>query len=126
MTPPARSAFAALVAAIALATGAASAVGVFLRGDGAAVTVVSPRGERYPMISSGVYAWNAQRIVAEGVGWDVFTLAVVVPALLLSIPWLLRGSLRARLAVLGLLAYVFYQYLMYALAWAFGPLFLPF
>jgi hypothetical protein len=34
--------------------------------------------------------------------------------------------LRARLFTVGLLAYFFYQYLMYAVTWAFGPLFLPF
>ena len=32
-------------------------------------------------------------------------------------------SLRARLFALGLLVYFFYQYLCYALGWAFGPLF---
>jgi hypothetical protein len=117
---------AALCLAVALSAGAVSAAGVFLRGSGAAVEVVSPRGERYPMATDGVYAWNAQRVVAEGVGWDVFTLAVVVPALLLATPLVARGSFRGRLLALGLLAYLFYQYLMYAVTWAFGPLFLPF
>ena len=117
---------AALCLAVALSAGAVSAAGVFLRGSGAAVEVVSPRGERYPMATDGVYAWNAQRVVAEGVGWDLFTLAVVVPALLLATPLLARGSFRGRLLALGLLAYLFYQYLMYAVTWAFGPLFLPF
>ena len=115
-----------LCLAVALSAGAVSAAGVFLRGSGAAVEVVSPRGERYPMATDGVYAWNAQRVVAEGVGWDVFTLAVVVPALLLTAPVVARGSFRGRLLALGLLAYLFYQYLMYAVTWAFGPLLLPF
>ena len=115
-----------LCLAVALAAGVVSAVGVFVRGSGAAMEVVSPRGERYPMATDGVYAWNAQRVVAEGVGWDVFTLAVAVPALLLAAPLVARGSFRGRLLALGLLAYLFYQYLMYAVTWAFGPLFLPF
>lgn len=33
------------------------------------------------------------------------------------------GSLRARMLAVGLLAYLFYQYMMYALFWALGPLF---
>src|SRR6266568_5653821 len=66
-----------LCLAVALSAGAVSAVGVFRRGSGASMEVVSPRGERFPMATDGVYAWNAQRVVAEGVGWDVFTLAVV-------------------------------------------------
>ena len=62
-------------------------------------------------------------MVAEGVGWDLVTLFVAAPALLMALPALRRGGLRARLFVLGILGYIFYQYHMYALAWALGPLF---
>jgi hypothetical protein len=103
---------------------------VFFRGDGSVETVISPRGESYQMVVTGVYRYNAQRIVAEGIGWDVFTLFAAVPALLLCLIWLsrgpTRGTLRARLFALGVLSYLFYQYLMYSVAWAFGPLFLLF
>lgn len=117
---------AALCLAIAIGVGAVAAVGVFGRGGDATAAVVSVRGEAYDMVTEGVYAYNSQRIVAEGLGWDIFTLFAAVPALLLAVPGLSRGSLRARLVVTGLLGYFFYQYLMYAMAWAFGPLFLPF
>jgi hypothetical protein len=112
-------AMAALVAVVA-------AIGVFGRGDGTTETVVSARGEPYEMVTSGIYAWNAERVVAEGVGWDVVTLLLAVPALLLAVRGVRRGSLRWRLVAIGLLAYLCYQYLMYAMAWAIGPLFLPF
>lgn len=116
----------ALCLVVAILAGAAATVGVFFRGDGSVQTVVSPRGERYQMIVSGVYRYNAQRVVAEGIGWDVFTLFAAVPALLLCLIRLAGGRLRARLFALGVLAYLFYQYLMYSVAWAFGPLFLLF
>ena len=45
------------------------------------------------------------------------------PALLLVSWFVARGSLRGRLAATGLLGYVCYQYLMYAMFWAIGPLF---
>jgi hypothetical protein len=112
--------------ALAVATGIVAALGVFGRGDGATVIVESVRGETYDMTTNGLYAFNARRVVAEGVGWDVFTLLFVVPAMLAVTLGLVRGLLRARLFVLGLLAYLFYQYLMYAMTWAFGPLTLPF
>jgi hypothetical protein len=115
-----------LCAAIATLAGVASAIGIVFRGDGTAQAVTSVRGEAYEMVTTGVYAWNAERVVAEGIGWDFVTLLVAVPALFVSIPALARGSLRARLFAMGLLAYFFYQYLMYALTWALGPLFLPF
>ncbi|MGD8472613.1 MAG: hypothetical protein PVH59_00725 [Anaerolineae bacterium] len=115
-----------LCLAIALLTAGAAAAGLFLRGDGAFEPVTSVRGEQYEMATMGVYAYNAERVVAEGIGWDVFTLLFAIPALLAALPSLARGSLRGKLFALGILAYLFYQYLMYAVAWAFGPLFLLF
>ncbi|AUX48228.1 uncharacterized protein SOCE26_097590 [Sorangium cellulosum] len=111
---------------IALLAGFASAAGVFFRGDGATAAAVSLRGEHTTYATTGVYRYNAERLVAEGVGWDIVTLFVAVPALLGALPFLARGSLRGRLFAAGLLGYLFYQYLMYALMWAFGPLFLVF
>ena len=116
----------ALCLVIALLAVGAAAAGLFLRGDGAFEPVTSVRGEQYKMATTGVYAYNAERVVAEGIGWDVFTLLFAIPALLAALPSLARGSLRGKLFALGILTYLFYQYLMYAVAWAFGPLFLLF
>ena len=126
MTDTTRTRMAALCLAIALFTGATAFCGVFMRGTGASVPAVSVRGEHYDVAVDGVYRFNAQRVVAEGVGWDIFTLFVAVPAMIVLLPALARGRLRARLLAVGLLSYFFYQYLMYAMTWAFGPLFLPF
>jgi hypothetical protein len=113
---------AVLCAAIAIAAGTAAGAGVLVRGGGT-ITVTSVRGETYEMASDGVYAFNAMRVVAEGIGWDVFTLVVAVPALLLASIWVARGSFRGRLVATGLLGYFAYMYLEYAVTWAFGPLF---
>jgi hypothetical protein len=107
---------------LGLAVGVVSAIGVLARGDGATDVVVSVRGEVYDLVTSGVYANNPERLVAEGIGWDLVTLLLVVPAVLLTSWFVARGSLRARLAAVGLLGYILYQYLMYAMAWAVGPL----
>jgi hypothetical protein len=120
------SKIAMLCALVTVLVAIAAAVGIFFRGNGEAVEVVSVRGESYLMITEGIYRFNSQRMVAEGVGWDIFTLFVAVPALLLVLPRIARGSLHARLFGIGLLAYFFYQYFMYALAWALGPLLLLF
>lgn len=111
---------------IALVAGITAGAGAFMRGDGSLKDAVSIRGEHYRYATTGVYAFNAERVVAEGVGWDYLTLFFAVPALLLSLPGMRRGSLRARLFAMGILGYLFYQYLMYAVFWAFGPLFVPF
>lgn len=112
-----------LVAALAAV---AAALGVFARGTGEYITVTSVRGEVYEMATTGVYANNAQRVVAEGVGWDIVTLLVAVPAMLLVVRLVARGSFRGRLCAAGLLGYFLYQYLEYSVTWALGPLFLLF
>lgn len=123
MDRPAPRPLLALCTSIALLAGLAAAAGVFLRGDGSTARAVSIRGEPFEYVTTGVYAYNPVRVVAEGVGWDYVTLLLAAPALLLTLPALARGSLRGKLLALGLLAYFFYQYLMYAVFWALGPLF---
>lgn len=117
---------AAACVALALVAAATAAFGAFARGDGSTKSAVSIRGESFEYVTTGVYAYNPVRVVAEGVGWDYVTLFLVVPAMLLAAVFIARGSLRARLFALGLLGYFFYQYLMYSVFWGFGPLFVPF
>ncbi|HEY6608926.1 MAG TPA: hypothetical protein VI277_07020, partial [Candidatus Limnocylindria bacterium] len=116
----------ALCAAVALIGGVAAAIGIFARGDGTFETVTSARGEVYEMATTGVYAFNARQVVAEGVGWDVFTLVIAVPALLIAALLVARGSFRGHLLAAGMLGYFLYMYLEYAVTWAFGPLFVLF
>ena len=116
-------AMAALAGAVAGLAALAAGLGVFARGDGAFETVTSVRGVTYEMATNGVYAYNSRQVVAEGVGWDVFTLFVAVPAMLVAAVLVARGSFRARLVALGLFGYFVYQYLEYAMTWALGPLF---
>jgi len=116
-------AMAAFAVIVGLMAALAAAVGVFARGDGSYEIVTSVRGVTYAMATTGVYAYNAQRVVLEGVGWDVFTLLVAVPTMLAAAGFVAGGSFRGRLLALGLFGYFFYQYLEYAMTWAFGPLF---
>jgi hypothetical protein len=124
MTRDSRLATTALSLGVAIAAGIASAIGVLARGGEAIATVTSVRGETYDMLTSGVYAHNAQRVVAEGVGWDVFTLLAAVPATIVAAVLLARGSYLARYVVAGMFGYFLYEYLEYAITWAFGPLFI--
>jgi hypothetical protein len=101
-------------------------IGVFFRGEMIAVEVQSVRGETYRMITNGIYRFNSERMVAEGVGWNIFTLFIACPAMLVLLPHIFRGSDRAKVLSIGILAYFFYQYLMYSVGWAFGPLLVPF
>ena len=116
-----------LVGLVALAgalAGAASAAGIFLRGDLATTAFTTIRGDVVESLTGGIYRFNGESIAAEGIGWDLVTLVLVVPALFLSLPSLRRGAPRAILFATGVLAYFLYQYAEYAMALAYGPLFL--
>lgn len=113
-----------VAAAAALLAAIASAAGIFLRGDLATAAFTTFRGERADVLTGGIYRYNDLNIASEGVGWDIVTLFVVVPALLITLPAVWRGGLRGRLLATGLLAYLLYQYAEYAMALAYGPLFL--
>jgi hypothetical protein len=61
---------------------------------------------------------------AQAVGQDLVTLVVAFPVLVVSAILAVRGSSRAHLVWLGVLVYLVYTYLTYALAIQFNPLFL--
>jgi hypothetical protein len=112
-----------LLAAVASLVTVASAAGTFLRGNLATQPFTTVRGDAVDILVGGAYRFNGKSIAAEGIGWDAVTLFLVVPAMLLSLPYLRRGSLRARLFTTGILAYFTYQYFEYSMALAYGPLF---
>lgn len=126
MNPTTRSWTVALAAIAGLLAAVASAAGVFLHGDLATIAVTTFRGETVDTLVNGAYRYNSLAYASEGVGWDVITLFVAVPALAACLPGIWRGSLRARLMATGVLAYFLYQYFEYAVSLAYGPLFLAY
>lgn len=123
MTITLRRAAASLCAIVALLAGVAAALGVFARGDGTFAPATSALGEAYQIAVGGVYAGSSRQLVAEGVGWDVFTLLVAVPILLVAASFVARGSFRGSLVAAGMLGYFGYMHLEYAVTWSFGPMF---
>ena len=91
---------------------AAAAAGVTLFWDGA-----------FPP-PPGATTFNAA--LAEARGWSLVTLTVVLPMLVLLLRAARRGSLRARLAWLGPLAYLIYTYLEFAVSPPFTVLYLAY
>ncbi len=87
-------------------------------------TYLTIRGESVEYQSEGIYQYNPRGFVAEGLGWDVVTLIFGIPALLVSLIFFNRGSFRGGIVLSGILAYFFYQYLLYVTGWAYNNLFL--
>ena len=112
-----------LVGLIGILAAIASGAGILLRGDLATTSFTTVRGDTVDYLASGAYRFNGINVASEGIGWDLVTLLVIVPALALTLPSLLRGSLRGTLLAAGFLVYFLYQYAEYAMALAYGPLF---
>jgi hypothetical protein len=71
----------------------------------------------------GLYR-DSQYMINQAVGQDLVTLVVAVPALIVTLFYVRRGSARATLAWVGLLGYILYTYTTYAFGSAFNPFFL--
>lgn len=76
------------------------------------------------LLVDGLFRGDEPYFVAQAIGQDVVTLAVALPALVISAVLAGRGSERARLVWLGVLTYLVYTYVIYAFATRFNPLFL--
>jgi hypothetical protein len=102
----------------------ATAAGVFYRTPEAPIEHTTVRGQKAVYQGSGLYRFDPAVLVREGKIWDGINLFLGLPLFCAAIVLNLRGSLRGRLLLGGLLAYFFYAYLMYATMMAFNPLFL--
>ena len=102
----------------------ATAAGIFYRTPEPQIEHTTVRGQVAVFQGSGLYRYDPVVVVREGVIWDVINLCIGLPLLAAAVILALRGSLRGRLLLGGLLAYFFYVYLMYATMMAFNPLFL--
>jgi hypothetical protein len=102
----------------------ATTAGIFYRTPEPRIEHTTVRGQVAVFQGSGLYRYDPVVVVREGVIWDIINLCIGLPLLAAAVILALRGSLRGRLLLGGLLAYFFYVYLMYATMMAFNPLFL--
>ena len=108
----------------AVSAGMACVAGIRSGMDSRTFAFVTPRGETLKLQSEGIYRYNPRWFVAEGIGWDIATLVVGIPVLLVSLVVFIRGSLRGGVVLGGMLAYFAYQYLMYVTGWTYNNFFL--
>jgi len=78
------------------------------------------------LLVPSTYAAETRMQAALAIGNDAGNLVVIVPALLIAAILALRGSVAARLLWMGTLAYLFYDFLNYALAIHFNSMFLAY
>ena len=113
-----------LGAAVAVLAVVATAVGLLSTGGAGERTVTTGRGVTVHLYGAGLYKLDTVFSGAGQRGTDVITLALGVPLLVVCLVLYRRGSLRAGLLLVGVLAYFLYVYVSLALGYAFNQLFL--
>jgi len=78
----------------------------------------------YGAFVPATYVRDSASMGTQGMGQDVFDLFVVVPLLLITLVFTVRGSLTAFLVLGGTVFYVLYSYVIYAFGVHFNSLFL--
>ncbi len=82
------------------------------------------RGQTVTVHGKGVYQHMTYEVALQGIGHDVVTLFLGLPALLVFFFWARKGSSRARLLLAGILGYFHVQYLFYMIMGMYNILFL--
>ncbi len=113
-----------LVLLIAVASGIAAAAGIFSGGGPGPFELETVRGTTVTIHGQGLYRHMSWDVAVQGIGQDVVTLFIAVPALLAALVFARRGSVRARLLLAGVLGYFHVTYLFYLVMGAYNPLFL--
>lgn len=98
-----------LVPCIVLLTLAAT-VGGLLPGDGTPFEAVSVRGEKVLINARGLYFWDTVSSAAQMQANDLITLFLALPLLLVSFFLVVRGSLRGKMVLAGILGFILYTY----------------
>ena len=78
------------------------------------------------LVLPSTYAEETRLHAAQNIGNDAGNLAIVVPVLVIATILALRGSVAARLAWMGTLVYLVYDFIAYALALHFNSMFLAY
>ena len=108
---------------VALLAAIAAAVGLFAGGGPGAADVTSVRGQPTDLYGVGLYRFDSVLVGAGNRGTDAVTLFFEFPALIAALWFYRRRSLRATIALVGILGWTLYYYASMSLYTAFNRLF---
>lgn len=93
-------------------------------GEGTPYPLTNFRGEQVTINARGLYYWDTVSSAAQAQANDLVTLALGLPLLAVSFWLALRGSLRGRITLTGILAFILYTYITMCFGAAYNQLFL--
>jgi len=110
-----------IVAALAII---ASATGIFSTGGSGRYEYQSITGQTVIIYGVGVYKHMSADVAIQGIAQDYVTLFIAVPALLFALFLTLKGTLKSKYLLAGILSYFFLTYLFYMNMAMYNALFL--
>ncbi|HBD95476.1 MAG: hypothetical protein A2015_13305 [Spirochaetes bacterium GWF1_31_7] len=113
-----------LVTMIAIASGYAASVGIFSSGGPGLHEFTSIHGKVVKIYGNGIYRNMSAEVAPQGIAQDYVTLFIAIPLLLIALFYFLKGSLRARFVLGGVLGYFLVTYMFYLAMAVYNPLFL--
>ncbi len=113
-----------LVVCIAVAAIMAASIGIFSTGGPGPHDFTSIHGKTVKIYGKGIYQNMSAEMAPQGIAQDYVTLFIAVPLLIVSLLITLKGSLKARFLLSGVLGYFLVTYMFYLAMAVFGPLFL--
>lgn len=113
-----------LVLCLALATIAAAAAPFLFRHGPGPAHHVSLRGEEVTTYGVGPYRDMPRDVAVQGLAQDAVTLVFAVPALFVTLLWARRAARAGHVALSGVVAYLFVQYVLYLAMAMYNELFL--
>lgn len=113
-----------LILTLAVLTTAAAAAPFLLTEGPGPQGHTSVRGVEVTTHGFGPYRHMPGDVAVQGLAQDAVTLAVGIPALLLTLLWARRGAHAGHLALSGVVGYLFVQYVLYLAMATYNELFL--
>jgi hypothetical protein len=102
-----------LVTVVAIIAIIAASSGIFSHGGNGQYDYQSIRGKTVTIYGDGLYRHMSADVAIQGIAQDYVTLFLAVPLLLISLFFAIKGSLRSRFLLAGILNYFLLTYLFY-------------
>lgn len=102
-----------LVICIAIISSIAASCGIFTKAGPGPYEYQSIRGVSVPIYGIGLYKDMSSDVAIQGIAQDYVTLFIGVPLLLVSLFFAVRGSVKARFLLAGIINYFLLTYLFY-------------
>lgn len=115
-----------LVPLIAVLALLAAGIGLFTPNEGSQISFTTARGEAVELWGQGFYQYDTPIGATGFMAGDVITLALGLPALIISFLMVRRGSLTGGLLLTGALSYFLYTYTSLGFGAAYNNLFLAY